>query len=119
MANVMIEGSNPSIVKGTIGTNGTLSEELDLAGYNSIGLMIDNASNGTLNFWVSYQSYTQGDVYRLLRDTAGAAVAYTLPSGNVAFKESDIRVIAPYRYVKLGTTVAQANAPEVRFIVKG
>ena len=83
--NVMIIGSNPSLVVGTIGTNGTLSEEFDLSSYNSIGLLVDNASNGTLNFLVASQPIningTLNNTYRLLRDTTGAAVAYTLPAG--------------------------------------
>lgn len=122
MSNVTITGSNPSLVQGTIGTNGTLSEIFDLAGYNSIGLLVDNASNGTLNFLVSYQTISPGtlvDAFRLLRDTTGAAVAYTLPAGNTAFKASDIAVIAPYRYVRILTGQAQANAPTFTFVVKG
>jgi hypothetical protein len=122
MTNVMIVGSNPSLVIGTIGTNGTLSEEFDLASYNSLGLLSDSASNGTLNFWVSNQPIVPGTLtnnYRLLRDNAGVAYALTLPSGSSAFKASDIAVIAPYRYVRIGTSVAQANAPTFTFVVKG
>jgi hypothetical protein len=105
-----------------MGTNGTLSEQFDLSGYNSFGLLSDNASNGTLNIWVSNQMYipgTQSDNYRLLRDNAGAAYALTLPAGNSAFKASDIAVIAPYRYIRLGASVAQASAPTFTFVVKG
>lgn len=126
MSNVMIVGSNPSLVVGTVGTNGTLSEQFDLASYNSLGLMADNASNGTLNFWVSNQlasvpsgAGTLADNYRLLRDSAGVAYALTLPAGNTAFKASDIAVIAPYRFVRLGTSVAQASGTTFTFVVKG
>ena len=128
MSNVMIVGSNPSLVVGTVGAQGTLSEQFDLASYNSIGLLSDNANNGTLNFWVSNQQYipgTQSDNYRLLRDNAGVAYALTLPSGSSAFKASDISVIAPYRFVRIGTVAtAQANATGTSattftFVVKG
>lgn len=126
MANVMIEGSNPSLVVGTIGTNGTLSEQFDLSGYNSFGLMYDNATNGTLNFWVSNQlaaipsgAGTLADNYRLVRDSVGAAYALSMPAGSGAFKASDIAVIAPYRFVRIGTSIAQASAPTYTFVVKG
>lgn len=123
MSNVMIAGSNPSLVIGTVGANGTLSEQIDLASYNSIGLLADNASNGTLNFWVAYQPYVPGtlsDTYRLLRDNAGVAYALTLPTGSTAYKASDIAVLAPYRYVRIGTVAtAQANSTTFTFVVKG
>jgi len=121
--NVAIIGSNPSLVVGTIGTNGTLSEEFDLGMYTQIGLLSDNASNGTLNFLVASQPIningTLNNTYRLLRDTTGAAVAYTLPAGSSAFKESDMRILAPYRFVRLLASVAQASAPTFTFVVKG
>lgn len=122
MSNVVIIGSNPSLVVGTVGANGTLSEQFDLSMYNSLGLLSDNASNGTINFWVSNQLYVPGtlaDNYRLLRDNVGAPYALTLPAGSSAFKASDIAVIAPYRFVRIGTSVAQANSTTFSFPVKG
>lgn len=119
MTNVMIQGYNSSIVQGTVGTNGTLSEEFNLENYTIFGLLADNASNGTLNFLVANQSLSTGtNSYRLLRDSAGAAVAYTLPAGNTAFKESDIAVIKPYRFVRLLTSIGQASTPTFTFVVK-
>jgi len=125
----MIVGSNPSLIIGTIGASGTLSEQFDLASYNSFGLLTDNANNGTLNIWVSNQlaavpsgAGTLADNYRLLRDNVGAAYALTLPAGSSAFKASDIAVIAPYRFVRFGTSVAQAssgNLTTFTLVVKG
>lgn len=131
MSNVVIAGSNPSLIVGTVGASGTLSEQMDLSMYNSFGLLADNANNGTLNIWVSNQlaaipsgAGTLADNYRLLRDNAGVAYALTLPAGNSAFKASDIAVIAPYRFVRFGTGgVAQsssASAPTTfTLVVKG
>jgi hypothetical protein len=131
MTNVMIIGSNPSLIIGTIGAQGTLSEQLDLASYNSFGLLTDNAVNGTINIWVSNQlaavpsgAGTLADNYRLLRDNVGAAYALTLPTGSSAFKASDIAVIAPYRFVRFSTSVGQANgtgasATTFTLVVKG
>lgn len=119
MANVMIEGFNPSFVIGTIGASGTLSEEFDLSTFSDIGLLSDNASNGTLNFLVAAQPIkVSGDTYRLLRDSAGSPVALTLPTGSSAFRESDMRVLSPYRYVRLLASIAQSNTPTFTFVVK-
>ncbi len=131
MSNVVIVGSNPSLIVGTVGASGTLSEQMDLSMYNSFGLLTDNANNGTLNIWVSNQlaaipsgAGTLADNYRLLRDNAGVAYALTLPAGNSAFKASDIAVIAPYRFVRFGTGAvtqsSSASAPTTfTLVVKG
>lgn len=109
MTNVMLIGSNNNQIIGTMGTAGTLSEEFDLSGFTQVGMLTDGAANGTLNFLVSVQSLAQGNTYRLLRDTAGVAVAYTVPTGSNAYKEVDMRVLAPYRYVRLLSNVAQTG----------
>lgn len=118
--NVVIIGSNTSLVSGTIGTNGTLSEEFDLSMYSLAGLMIDNASNGTLNFWVANAKQADGGTYRPVYNSDGTAYGVTLPSGNVSFSATVVvNAIAPYRFVRLVTSVAQANAPTARFIMRG
>ena len=118
MPGVEINGSVPSLVIGTIGTNGTLSEEFDLTGYTLVGMLSDNATNGTLNFLVADRPLSKGNTYRPVRDNVGVAVPLTLPSGSSAFRESDIKVIAPYRFVRIFTTAAQSSAPTFTFVVK-
>lgn len=109
MSNVMKAGSNTTQIIGTMGTSGTLSEEMDLSGFTQIGLLTDGAANGTLNFLVSVQSLALGNTYRLLRDNVGAAYAITVPTGSGAMKASDMAVLAPYRYVRLISSVAQTG----------
>lgn len=119
MSNAQIIGHNSSIVIGTVGAGGTLSEEFNIDNYSIFGLLVDNATNGTLNLLVADQSLTSGtNSYRLLRDTAGAAVAYTLPAGNTAFKEIDMKVIAPYRFVRFLTSIGQASGSTFKIVVK-
>ncbi len=115
MPSVQIASYNPSFVAGTIGVNGTQSEWFDLAGYTWLGLVVDQATNGTMNFVVGTAA---GDNYRLLKDNVGANLAITLPTGGSAFRESDMRVLAPYRFVRIITSVAQANGPTFTFVVK-
>lgn len=116
----MIAGSNDSWISGTIGTNGTLSEEFDLTTNTLAGLMFANASNGTLTFLVSYQPLSTGtNSYRTLYNNDGTAYSLTLPSGNGAFSAAvTVSAIASYRYVRLVTSVAQASAPTFRFALK-
>lgn len=119
MSNVMIEGSNNNQFIGTMGANGTLSEEFDLSGFTQIGLLTDGAANGTLSILVAATSIlsTGTNTYRLLRDSVGASYALTVPTGSGAFKESDLRVIAPYRYVRLLSSVNQTGF-SAAFVVK-
>lgn len=121
MTNVMLAGSNDSQVNGTFGASGTLSEQFDLSNYTLAGLMIDGAANGTLNFLVSQNLFipgTQANNYRLVYNSDGTPYALTIPSGNVAFSAAvTVSAIAPYRYVRLLSSVAQSNVA-ARFVVK-
>lgn len=119
--NVTINSSVPSLVTGTFGASGTLSEEFDLTGYTIAGLLVDGAANGTLNFWVASKSLADGGTYRALVDSTGAAAAVTLPSGNIGYTATTIvNIIAPYRYVRLVASVAQGSSPvtTAKWIVK-
>ena len=130
--NVQVLGSVPSLVRGTIGTNGTASEIFDLGGYTILGLLGDNLSTGTLNFEVAHADPfnapasvqpwgtlgSQGTL-RLLRNLDATVVATGSLSGNIALSENAMHVLAPYRYVRIVASASQANAPAFTFIVKG
>lgn len=130
--NVQIVGFNPSLVKGTIDVNGTASEIFDLAGNTLLGLMGDNLSTGTLNFEVAASDPfaapqvaqpwgtlgVQGTL-RLLRNLDGSVVASGSVSGNVAFTADAIRILAPYRYIRIVASATQSNGPAFTFITKG
>ncbi len=118
--NVTITGSNPSLVTGTIGANGTLSEEYDLESYTLLGLLGDNLTNGTLTFWTAHQSLANGGVYRQVLDNTGTAKSIGPVSGNIAVS-SDVmtQILSAYRYVRVLASSAQANSPTLRFIIKG
>ena len=121
MANVMIVGSNDSQVNGTFGTSGTLSEQFDLTNYTLAGLMLDGAANGSLTFLVAQNPFTPGTLannYRPVYNSDGTAYTLTIPSGGAAFSAAVIvSAIAPYRYVRLVSSVAQSGVA-ARFIVK-
>lgn len=119
MTNVMIAGVNSDTRIGTIGASGTLSEEFDLGNWSMLGLMMRNATVGTLTFWVSEQSIANGGTPRQVYNSDGTVYSITLPTGNSAFSASVVvNAIAPYRYVRVGTSTAQTNSPTVQFIVK-
>lgn len=121
MSNVMIAGSNDSQVNGTFGASGTLSEQFDLSSYTLAGLQLDAASNGTLTFLVAQNPFVPGTLannYRPVYNSDGSLYSLTIPSGSVAFSAAVIvSAIAPYRYVRLLSSVAQSSVA-ARFIVK-
>ncbi len=120
MTGVEINGSVPSMVIGTIGTNGTLSEEFDLGPYTFPMLLIDNATLGTLTFLVSDKPLAPGvNTYRQVLDNTGTAKSVGPISGNVAVASDYImQTIGPARYVRLLMSSAQANGPRCCFVVK-
>ena len=122
--NVMIAGMNTSWAQGTIGANGTASEIFDLGTYSLMGLVCDNLTNGTMSFQVaSYNPAapaTDANIgtLRTLLNWDGSTYSSGAVSGNVAFTLDAIRVLAPYRYVRVIMSIAQANTPTIRFILK-
>lgn len=128
--NVQITGYNPSLVRGTIGANGTASEIFDLAGYTLLGLIGDNISAGTMNFEVAadpmyappgtpFGTLGAMGTLRLLRNwDASVYASGSLPAGNIALTGDAIRVLAPYRFVRIVMSATQANTPNFTFVTK-
>lgn len=119
MSGFEVVAHRQSQVIGTIGTNGTLSEELDLTGYSMPMLLMDNLTLGTLTFLVSDQPLSKGNTYRQVLDNTGTAKSVGPISGNVAIScDYIIQTIGPARYVRLLMSSAQANGPRCCFVVK-
>lgn len=120
MSGFEIAGLRQSQVIGTIGTNGTLSEEFDLTGYGMPMLLLDNLTLGTLTFLVSDKPLAPGvNTYRQVLDNTGTAKSVGPISGNVAIAcDYIIQTIGPARYVRLLMSSAQANGPRCCFVVK-
>lgn len=120
--NVNSVGGNTSLIIGTTGVNGTNSELFDMQGYELYGLSIDNMSSGTIEFNVASYDPTPGGnpigTLRTLRNLDGTVVATGTMSGNIALTLDALRVLAPYRYIKLMFSAAQANNPSIKWIVK-
>ncbi len=123
MSNVQIIGFNPSLVVGTTGVNGTNSEVFDLGGNTLLGLIADGLTAGTINFEVaSYDpapTSSQIGTLRLLRNLDATVVATGSLSGNIALTADAVRVLAPYRYVRLQFSAQQASGATIRFVMKG
>lgn len=113
--NVQIISHAHSYVNGTIPAGGTLSQELRIQDYVHYGLFAEQLNGtmnvGTLNFMVSRFSeldpnYAANYVY--VKDSAGANVALTL-TGPQAYKGTDLEFLAPYKYVRIVSSVTQVN----------
>lgn len=122
MQNVSVAQFNPSLIIGTTGVNGTNSEIFDFGGYSLLGMEADNLSAGTLNFEISSYDPRAASApigtMRALRNLDASVVATGSLSGNVALTADALRVLAPYRYVRLQFSAPQAGGATIRFIVK-
>lgn len=96
---------------GTINGGGTITQEIDLGGFATVGLIATTSmAVGTLTFEVSDVS---GGTYSALKDGSGNAVSIGPVSGTFAVSGSVMIPLSPYRYVKIKTSSAQS--PGVQF----
>ena len=107
-------GGRPSLLQGTINGGGTLSSEIDIDDFTIAGLITDaNFALGTLSFQVSHVSDSNGTITPLyvdVIDNAGATVTIGPVSGAKAIDAQYLmQVLAPYRFIKIKSSVTQTN----------
>lgn len=110
------------LVQGTMTAGGTLTGEIDLAGWSLAGLISDaNLINSTLTFQVSAFSDNDqnfAELYADVKKDDGANFAIGPVSGAVAVRSDVLQVLAGYRYVKIKTAIAQTNGVKFYLPVK-
>lgn len=92
-----------------------LSLEADLGGAELVGLIIPTIDNGNVTFEVSDAS---GGTFVALKGADGNAEAIVAATGALAVSADDLAILAPYRYVKIGTAAAQTADRTFKWIVK-
>lgn len=113
-------GLHPYVFTGTILAGGTLSNEFDLGGMESIALKTTSTpSNGTLSFQVSTVAddginVTYRDLY-----SGGSVLSFTAPGAGFGLGSVELAPLLAYRFVKVKSSVAQANGLGLHFIAKG
>lgn len=107
---------NPNQVNAAFTNNGTLTNEIDLVGYSIVGLIVTGSmTNGTLGFMVSdlpdvpNRPGGQAGVYRDLKNADGSNVTIGAVSGQFAVSGEALKPLAPYRYVRIKSSVAQPS----------
>lgn len=119
---MMISEVRPALLPGTITAGGTLTSELDLGGWSVAGLISDgNALTGTLTFYAS--AFSDADTqntsnYVAIRNGDGTALGITIAANRAISGDEIIQALAPYRYVKFGTSAAQTNGAKFYVPVK-
>ncbi len=117
MGNVHISGHYQNVFEGVIASNGTTTlTEFDLANENALGLYGVFTTPGTLNFLVRPDN-TPAYAKAILRDGAGAAIAVGV-TGTTAISGEALKPLAPFRYVTVVCTPAQASGAVLQFITK-
>lgn len=103
---------NPNQVYTSFTNNGTLTGEIDLVGYSIVGLKVAGGSfaNGTLGFMVSDKPDEKSGVYVDLKNADGSNVAIGAVSGQFAVSGEALKPLAPYRYVRVKSSVNQASS---------
>lgn len=107
---MQLAGRQVSYLPGTILPNGTISNEIDISEYALIGLKtITSMTSGTLQFFVSEKPEAQGGAFGPVRALSGGVKESGSLSGIFALDASDLSFLAPYRYLRVVTSVAQAS----------
>lgn len=113
MSNVMLAGRNYNLLRGTILAGGTLSAEIDLMEFSLIGVIANtNMVNSTLTAYVS--AYSDLDSVNAanwvaVKDNSGNALTWGPLANMFALSSEKLAFLAPYRYIKIGSAVAQTN----------
>lgn len=105
-------------IYGTILPGGTLSNEIDSAGYSLPGLIYRGLTNGTLSFMVSDKDDAHGGVYVDLLASNGAAVTFGPTGTDGAVSHLVLEVLRPYRYFRVKTSIADATGALLAFPMK-
>ena len=121
MSNVLVSGSNYNLLYGTILPGGTLSNEIDLGEYNTLGMFTSSdLILGTLTFMVSPLPDAQGGGYTtLLKSDGTAAISIGPISGNKAISAITLAPLFPYRFIRLQTSSTQTNGVQLFLPVRG
>lgn len=106
----MLVGHATNAFHGTINAAGTLTNEIDVGEYAVLGLVATTTMTpGTLTFQVATAS---GGTYYELKDSSGTAISIGPVSGVFAIESGILTKLAPYRYVKIKTSIAQPSGLE-------
>ncbi|MDD5001483.1 MAG: hypothetical protein PHO55_10940 [Thiomonas arsenitoxydans] len=115
-----IIGHRPAVLNGTILPGGTLSSEIDTGEYGVLGLIAATSfTNGTITFRVSNLSDAEGGAYVSLKNTDGDDKSFGPVSGTFALTGDDLSCLAPYRYVRIESSIAQSAGVSFILPVKG
>lgn len=113
MGNTRLSERHAENIAASIAANETTSGAIDLRGYVILGLIATSAMiSGNLAFQVSD---ALDGTYVDVEDSSGSAVSLGAFSGTFALKADDLAFLAPYRYLKIVSSVAQTNG--VSFIL--
>ena len=105
--------NNVNLLRGTILASGTLSAEIDLFDHVAVGLIYSGATNGTISFQVSHKPDAEGGTYVDLLGSNGVAVAVGPTAASGAVSGAVLEPLAPYRFVKVKLSIAQAGGVEL------
>lgn len=114
MSNQMIIGHNYNLLRGTILGGGTLSPEIDTMEFSLLGLIANTAMVAcTLSFQVSANSDNDAapntSNYVDVKDNTGTVISFGPLSNTFALSGDQLAFLAPYRYIKIKSAVAQTN----------
>lgn len=105
-------------LSGGIAVGGSLSQTIDLEGWN-VGAFLIAPTTGTLTPGsIQFRVSVDNSNFAPLNDGNNARVAIPFGTTITAYTETAVKVVMPFRYVKIETTTNQGNGARCTFAVK-
>jgi hypothetical protein len=105
-------------LSGTLAIGGSLSQTIDLEGWNVGGLIISPTSGTLVPGSIQFRVSADNSNFVPLNDGTNTRVAIPFGTTAVAYTATVLSVIMPFRFVKVETTSVQGNGAKVTFAVK-
>jgi len=116
MPNVSIAEHHYTAYVGTINSGGTLTQEIDLQGFVTNGLIIESGYvTGSLVFRVGHNT---GTLRSLVGSDGNRVATSSISSASFALSSEFLKPLAAYRFVQIETSAAQTNGLRIILPVK-
>lgn len=99
--------------KATISSGGSLSNSLDLSGWNLPGMIVSPSGTSMLAGSISFQVSVDNSTFFPLNDSTNTLISVPHGTSGVAYGAAAIQAIAPYRYIRFLDSSAQPTGSTI------
>lgn len=99
--------------RATIASGGSLSNSLDLEGWNLPGMIVQASGTAMVAGSISFQVSVDNSAFFPLNDSTNTLISVPHGTSGVAYGAAVVQAIAPYRYVRFLDSSAQPTGSTI------